>query len=55
MLLSKGGGGRLLDMVAEWGGGEGVFPFVSHCVKTDVEGNMKGKHRRHHTPKCAQL
>ena len=27
MLLSKGGGGRILDVVAEWGGGGGCFPI----------------------------
>ena len=38
-----GGGGRLLDVVAEWGGGGGIFQFVSDCVKTDVDGNMKAQ------------
>ena len=52
MLLSRGGG--VLDVVAEWGGGGG-FQCVSHCVKTDVDGNMKAKHRRHHTIKCVKL
>ena len=49
------GGGKLLDAVAEWGGRGGVFQLVSHCVKTDGDGNMKAKHTWHHTPECVQL
>ena len=36
-------------------GEEGVFQFVSHCVKTDMDGKMKAKHRRHHATKYVHL
>ena len=55
MLFSKGGGAGSWMLSQNGKGGEGVFQFVFHCVKTDVDGNMKAKHRRHHTPKCVQL
>ena len=55
MLLSRGGGvgSRMWSQNGE--GGEGVFQFVSHCVKTDVEDNMEAKRRRQHTTKCVNL
>ena len=49
MLLSKGGGSQNGE------GGEGVFQFVSHCVKMDDEDIMKAKHKRQHTTKCVTL
>ena len=49
MVLSKGGGSQ------SGKGGEGVFQFLSHCVKMDVEDSMKAKHRRQHTTKCVTL
>ena len=48
----KRGGGAGSGMWAKNGVvGEGVFQRVSHCVKTDVDGNIKAKHGRHHTTK----
>ena len=55
MLLSGGRGSGSWMWSQNGEGGEGVFQFVSHCVKTDVEDNMKAKHRRQHTTHCVTL
>ena len=54
MLLRKGGGGSWTWSQNGEGGG-GIFQFVSYCLQTDVDGNMKARHKRPHTPKCVQL
>ena len=53
--IVEGGGEQALGCGRRMGRAGGVFQFVSHGVKTDVDGNMKAKHRRHHTSKCVHL
>ena len=53
--FQRGGGAGSWMWLQNGEGGEGVFQYVSHGVKTDVDGNMEATRRRHHTPKCVQL
>ena len=54
--IVRGGGGAGCWMWSQNGEGEeGVFQFVSHRVKRDMDGKMKAKHTRHRTTKFVQL